>query len=411
MKLEKEDLLRLVDEHSPELIRLCQDLIRIPSENPGGSQREVMDYVKAYLDAANIKSTEVGELKEFPSIYAEMGEKEGYTLIFNGHLDVVPAGDLSKWRFDPFGGEVVEGKILGRGASDMKCGVAAVLFVAKLLAREQIKLKGQIRLHLVSDEETGGVGTSWLCENGYADGADACIVAEPTSKTIEIGQKGKLKLTIHAKGQPAHGSLGGFKGENAIMKLIPALDRLANLTKLQGSSAKSQLHALDSSKQVANKELGAGAGEVIDHVAVNVGVIKGGTAVNMVPENCEAIVDIRVPLGLDRQTVDAAIKECLEKEDVTYKLEWHSDANATDEYDPLVQSVKTNAESLWPFEVIPAYQWASSDAREYRELGLTTLQYGPSNTEGIHSYNEDVDVLDVVNTAKIYLLTIFDLLL
>lgn len=411
MLSEKQDLLRLVDANSAELIHLCQDLIRIPSENPGGSQREVMDYVKAYLDEAGIPAQEVGELEDFPSIYAAIGNEDGYSLIFNGHLDVVPAGDRSKWHFDPFGGALRDGKILGRGASDMKCGVAAVLFVLKLLQSEKIQLKGQIRLHLVSDEETGGVGTRWFCENAYADGADACIVAEPTSKTIEIGQKGKLKLTIRAKGQPAHGSLGGFKGENAIMKILPALARLDKLTSLQGSYQESQLHALESSKFVANKELGEGAGEVIDHVAVNVGIITGGTAVNMVPENCQAIVDIRVPIGIQRQTVEAAIEDCLGSEDVTYELGWHSDANFTDEYDPLVQSVRKNAESLWPFEIIPAYQWASSDAREYRELGLATLQYGPSNTAGIHSYNEDVDVLDVINAAKVYLLTIFDLVL
>ena len=84
--------------------------------------------------------------------------------------------------------------------------------------------------------------------------------------------------------------------------------------------------------------------------------------------------------------------------------------NYTEETEAIVQAIKKNAEKLWGFEVIPAYQWASSDAREYRALGIPTIQYGPSNTEGIHSYNENVDIEDAVNASQIYVLSLCDLM-
>ena len=147
-----------------------------------------------------------------------MGADEGFSIILNGHLDVVPAGDRSQWDFDPFAGTVTDTQILGRGTSDMKAGVAGLLFAMKLLKESGAELKGNIRLHLVSDEESGGeFGSRWLCDHGYAEGANACLIAEPTSANdIEIGQKGGLTVILKATGKSAHGSLGGIKGDNAI---------------------------------------------------------------------------------------------------------------------------------------------------------------------------------------------------
>ena len=85
----------------------------------------------------------------------------------NGHVDVVPAGDRNQWDFDPFSGEITDKCILGRGTSDMKAGVAGILFAMKTLVEAGVELNGNIRLHIVSDEESGGeYGTQWLCANG-----------------------------------------------------------------------------------------------------------------------------------------------------------------------------------------------------------------------------------------------------
>ena len=379
MSVSREEIFALAKSKSDELVQLVSELIQIPSENPTGTQREVIDYVKKYLQDAGIACEEVACNEDYPCVLAKIGKEEGFSVILNGHVDVVPAGDRNQWNFDPFSGEITDKLILGRGTSDMKAGVAGLLFAMKILVESKADLNGNIRLHIVSDEESGGeYGSRWLCENGYADGANACLIAEPTSNnTIEIGQKGGLHLILKSYGKSAHGSLGGFKGENAIIKLSKVLERLQDLTKIEGHYKESQANALKNSKMIAEQEIGeAGVGEVINH---------------------QEIIDV--------------VNHCLEgTEGIECEYHWNSEGNYTEEEEAIVQAVKKNAEALWGIDVIPAYQWASSDAREYRAKGIPTIQYGPSNTEGIHSYNENVDIEDVINAGQIYVLSLCDLM-
>lgn len=232
----RDEILELAKSRSGELVQLVSDLIKIPSENPTGSQREVVDFVKNYLKEAGISCEEVGSNPDFPCVVAQIGSEEGFSVILNGHVDVVPAGDRAQWEFDPFSGEITDKLILGRGTSDMKAGVAGILFAMKVLAESGAQLKGNVRLHIVSDEESGGeYGTQWLCENGYAENADACLVAEPTThSTIEIGQKGRVDLKFKSYGKSAHGSLAGFRGENAILKLMKVLEHVDMLREIPG---------------------------------------------------------------------------------------------------------------------------------------------------------------------------------
>lgn len=414
--MKKDDLIRMAEAQKDRLISLTSQLIRINSENPTGTQRNVVDFVETYLKETGISYEETGENPDFPCVVARMGSDQGYSLIFNGHVDVVPAGDRSKWEFDPFSGTVTDTQILGRGTSDMKAGVAGVLFAMSLLKGAETELKGNIRLHIVSDEESGGeYGTAWLCEHGYADGADGCLVAEPTSMaTIEIGQKGGLLLTIRAHGQSAHGSLGNFKGENAILKMGKVLPLVEKLTRITGHFSDRQQKPLADSKMIAeDKNEIPGLGGVIDHVTTNIGIIKGGTRHNMVPDYCEAVVDCRLPIGVDQKEIAACVEEIREEsgvEGVDFELNYRSEPNFTDHEDPLVLAVKRNVESFLGTEVVPAYQWASSDARDYRKMGISTIQFGPSNTVGIHSYNETVEIADVVTAAKAYVAAVCDLM-
>lgn len=410
------DVYKLAKSKSGELVKLVSDLIKIPSENPTGTQREVVDFVKNYLKSSGIKCEEVACNSDFPCVLAKIGKDDGFSVILNGHVDVVPAGDREQWDYDPFSGEVTDKLILGRGTSDMKAGVAGILFAMKILAESGAELNGNVRLHIVSDEESGGeYGTRWLCDNGYADHANACLIAEPTSKnTIEIGQKGGLHIVFKAYGKSAHGSLGGFKGENAILKMGKVLENLPMLTSIKGRYKNSQERALANSKMIAEQEIGeAGVGDVIDHVSANVGIINGGTRPNMVPDYCEAVVDVRLPIGVDHKEIEAMVEKIVEmsaQTGIEYDMHWNSEGNYTEEEEAIVQAIKKNAEALWNIDVIPAYQWASSDAREYRRLNIPTIQYGPSNTEGIHSYNENVDIEDAVNASQIYVLSLCDLM-
>ncbi|SHI49342.1 succinyl-diaminopimelate desuccinylase [Dethiosulfatibacter aminovorans DSM 17477] len=412
----KQFLWSQLEEKKEELIKLVSDLIKIPSENPTGNVEEITKFISEYLNEGNISHDIIRSKEEYPNIVAQLGNDEGKTIILNGHADVVPVGDLNKWDFDPFSGEITDTRILGRGTSDMKAGLAGIMFATRLLKENNAKLKGKIVLHIVPDEETGGsMGTKWLMENGYDFDADACLVAEPTSySNVEVGQKGSLWIKIKSYGISAHGSIGNYVGENAITKLMKILAEVEKLTEIKGVYSDKQLKVLKDSKTIAKGALKAeGVENVIDHVAVNIGTISGGIKTNMVPDYCESAIDVRMPIGVKASDIEEKFKNIVKGlglDNIEYEFNWNSEANYTDVDKDIVVSAVENAEKIWDKEVLPAYQWASSDARYYRYKNIPTIQYGPANTEGIHSYNETVDIEDVVNSTKVYLGILTDLL-
>jgi len=196
----KQALWKLVDERRGELLQICSDLIRIPSVDAAGIE-EILQYTCAFLDKLNISYEVLRPDGDVPCIAAELGTDTGKIGILNGHNDVVGPGDQSRWSYDPFCGTVTDTQVLGRGASDMKCGTGVLLFMLKLIVEENLRPRGKVKLHLVHDEERGGEqGSKWLTEHGYADGADFCIVTEPTSYDyIEVGQKSRARLRRPAK--------------------------------------------------------------------------------------------------------------------------------------------------------------------------------------------------------------------
>lgn len=410
----KKELWNKIDERKDGLVELCSKLISINSENPPGNMEEITSFICNYLDEKEIDYEIVRPREDRPNIIARMGNGKGKTLLINGHADVVPVGDLSKWDFDPFSGEVRDGKVLGRGTSDMKGGLASALFALGLLKEENIEIDGEIVFSIVPDEETGGeFGVQWLVENGYAKG-DYCIIAEPTDiDNIEVGQRGKILVKIYSEGVSAHGSLSPYVGDNAIMKLIKVLGALDRLTKLSGNYSGEIQEVINESKEVASRCLGAPNVEnIIDHVTVNVGKISGGTKSNMVADFAETELDIRVPLGVSSVDVIDELEEILEDlglEGISYEFISNSEANNVSVKSDLVQSIKKNAEAVIGRNVTATYQWASSDAAYFRAKGIDTIQYGPANTEGIHSYNETVDVQDLIDSAKVYVGAVIDL--
>ena len=413
--MKHEELRSLVENRKEELIQLCCEMIRIPSVNPPGEMDEMISYLCAYLEKHGIQY-EIKKGKETaPNIIARIGQKDGRVLLLNGHCDVVPVGNLEKWDVDPFCGEVRGGKILGRGTSDMKTGLAGLLFVMGLLADNQVALDGEVVLSIVPDEEVSGqFGTKWLVENGVIHG-DACLIAEPTgSLNCEIGQKGCCWLKLTASGEPAHGSLAPFAGENAINRLLKVLNRIDTIRDITPRYDDDTAIVMEKSRDMAKKLIQAkGAQHVLNHCTVNLGKISGGTKVNMVPDYAEAEIDIRLPIGVTCEMVEEQVIRILKESEVTgvtYSFCWQSEPNSTSAKEEIVEIVAGHVADIWGEPLARTYQWASSDARFFRYAGIPTLQYGPANLEGIHAYNETVDVQDVINAAKIYICTITDFL-
>lgn len=410
----KNELWKVIDERQEELVRLCSELIAIPTENPPGKMEEITSFMCDYLNKRNISNEVLRPEENKPNIIAKYGNDKGKKLLFNGHSDVVPVGDLNKWKFEPFSGEVRDGKILGRGTSDMKGGLAGILFVMGLLAEKGVSLDGQLILTVVPDEEISGeLGTKWLVEQGIVNG-DYCVVAEPTGYgNCEVGQKGALWLKLVSTGRSAHGSLSPYVGENAIKKLMNLLDELQNLTKLHGEYEGEVKEVMAESKVVAKECLKAPNVEnIMDHITVNIGEIHGGTKANMVADYAEAQVDIRIPIGINSKDILAKVDKLISDlgGGISYTYSWRSEPNYVSINSPIVKAVRANAKEVLGMDITATYQWASSDARYFRYKGIPTIQYGPANTEGIHSYNETVDVDDLINSAKVYAGMILDLL-
>lgn len=296
----------------------------------------------------------------------------------------------------------------------MKCGLGAVIFALGVLAKQEVKLSGNVLLTIVPDEETGGFyGTKWLFEQGLIKG-DWAVIAEPTGfDNIEIGQRGSLALTVKAKGIPAHGSLSPFVGENAIEKLLWFLPRLQVLRELHGVYDGEMADVMKISKQVIKDvQKTAGVENCMDHVSVNYGVINGGTKRNIVADSAEAEVDIRLPLGVAFAEVETAVLKILaqpQAKGITVEYDGAKCGNWVSVTNPLCQSAARCAKELMDIDLIMAYQWASSDTRYFREAGIPSIQYGPSDTAGIHSYNETATAEDVLNAAKMYAGMILDL--
>src|SRR4030067_3827704 len=177
-----------------ELVDLTIQLIQASTENPPGNEKVAAQFLRPRLSSMGFKIKTVLSPKGRWNLIAEKTwGRGGRTLIFNGHLDVVPAGDPSQWKYPPFQGKLYKGRIYGRGASDMKSGIASFIHALSMIDRSKIPLHlGAVILHLVSDEESHGhQGMGFLTHKGGIQG-DAVLVGEPTDLQPGIAQKGAL---------------------------------------------------------------------------------------------------------------------------------------------------------------------------------------------------------------------------
>ena len=416
LQLLKAQLLEAVEKHQDELIAFCSRLIQIPSVNPPGDTTEITAFIENYLQDVGITYQKYEAADKMFNLVASIGSSEGKELVYCGHTDVVPVGDLSKWEFDPFSGEVKDGWMLGRGASDMKAGLAGIIFATKLLKKLNIELPGKLTLAIVPDEETGGeFGVPWLLERGFVQG-DGCLIAEPSSPlNPTIGQKGSYWFELEVRGEPGHGSLSPLAGKNAIVDAIRAIQEIRTLWDLEITIPEEVLPLIEVSKkymrEVEKDRLKYQ--EVLEKITVNIGTIEGGTKSNVIPDYCKVQVDCRLPFGITQEEVTEILKHKLDGLAIDYSIKrfgFKSVANYTPAENPVCQSIVENISFVTGQEAYGVMQWASSDARHFRQYNIPVLQYGPAYLPSIHGYNEKVRVEDIVRCAKVYITAAVDFL-
>lgn len=419
MKVVNQKVEEFLEQHEKDVINFCSRLIQAGGENPPGDVSNMTGVVEKFLDEHKIFYKRLEPAKGHANVIATVGKGKP-KIILCGHIDVVPAGDLKNWKTPPYSGKIEDGKILGRGASDMKGGIASILMAGAALKNIEDKLGGTAVFAAVCDEEAmGPAGALWLLKNHKLDG-DVCLIAEPTGYlhsgySVIAGERGNLWVRLIAKGKPAHGATPAF-GKNAILALTRFLKKLDALEKTPVKTpndaktlvrnGKIDLTKIAKSMRIKPKELTRS----IDHYTVNVGIIKGGTKVNIVPERCEAEIDVRVPAGGSPDAVEEFVKLIL-PENFDYEITNRTLASYTPASEPLIGILQKHGKNLLGYKPPARYMTATSDAHSFREtLRIPTVAFGPGYGEMNHAYNEFVYAKDVVNTTKVYAHAIMDYL-
>jgi acetylornithine deacetylase/succinyl-diaminopimelate desuccinylase family protein len=368
-----------------EVLAIAQALIRARSENPGTTEDQAAEVATGVLLALGATPETVRGEAGRPSVMATIGGDAGPTLAWNGHLDTVPAGTLDTWSVDPFEAEVVDGRLIGRGACDMKGPVAAALAGAAAVVKADIELAGSLTFHLVADEELAGThGTQVLRDRGLLTQA-AAIVGEPSNLEVALAERGGAWVTATTYGAAAHGSQP-HRGVNAITSMARFLLRLQEVVP-------ETVHPL------------------CGRATVNAALIEGGSAPNMVPDRCVVDIDRRtIPGETDAEEVLAPFRtlaDDLRADDPTFDLrteirEWIQAAESAPDT-PIAAAIRTATAAETGAVPPDAGFTGITDARFYlNDAAIPTVIFGPGDLSLAHTADESIGVEELVTGARTY---------
>ena len=412
----REQLLDWVEQHRDDIIGFFQDFVRARSPNPPGDTTEAVGHIKRFLDGHGLDYRVIDPQPTMANIVASFdGGAPGKHLVLNGHIDVFPVGDdpaAEGWTKDPWGGEIVDGKLYGRGACDMKAGTSASIWTYLLLSRIRDDLKGRLTLTCVSDEETFGPwGARYLMEHHPEVHGDCCLNGEPSSPlSVRFGEKGPLWLKFTVRTPGAHGAYthASASATRVAMRLIHDLESLEDLEPDVPGNVR---RALTEAQEVADQAMGDGAAEILPRVTLNIGTISGGLKTNMVPGECSFEADIRLPVGVTKAFVMDAVEEIAARyPEATFEEENCNLPSYCDPYGDMMVIVQNTAEELRGVRPKPVVSLGGTDARLWRYLDIPAYVYGPF-PHGMGSADEYVDIEDYLHIVRTHVLSAHDYLM
>lgn len=364
-------------------IQILKDIVNIDSTN--GHEEQVANYLQKLFAEYGIESEKVQYDVDRASLVSEIGSNDGKVLAFSGHMDVVDAGDVSKWKFPPFEATEHEGKLYGRGATDMKSGLAAMVIAMIELHEEKQKLNGKIRLLATVGEEVGELGAEQLTQKGYADDLDGLIIGEPSGHRIVYAHKGSINYTVKSTGKNAHSSMPEF-GVNAIDNLMLFYNEVEKFVK-----------SIDATN------------EILGDFIHNVTVIDGGNQVNSIPEKAQLQGNIRSIPEMDNETVKQVLVKIINKlnkqENVNLELIFDYDKQPvfSDKNSDLVHIAKSVASDIVKEEIPLLGISGTTDAAEFTKAkkAFPVIIFGPGN-ETPHQVNENVPVENYLEMIDVY---------
>lgn len=391
----------------PEAVQLLSQLIQMNTVNPPGNEAPAQELLAGLLSDAGFEVELLEAEAGRPNLIARLaGGEPGPVLGLLSHVDTVPANP-SEWSFDPWSGEVRDGYVLGRGGQDMKDQVAAEVAAAAWLARQGWRpARGELKVFVTADEEAGAhAGAKWLCEQhpdkAYADmvvneGAGALFeVGGRRFFGLSVGEKGVFRFRMRASGRAGHGSVPSL-GDNALLRLAPAISRLAEQPPLEPNAAGVEFLRATIGRDVdagnpgdlvtAVAELGKLAPELAAYLAepmLRVTLvptrISASPKDNVIPSTAEAIVDCRVPPGHGAELVEERVAEILGPTDPKLEMEFIEQVvgNESPFESPLTDAIRGWLAEVEPkATLVPVVMPGFSDSHWWRKAFDTATVYG-----------------------------------
>lgn len=384
----------LSKEREEKLVAFCQKMIQAKSYS--GHEDKVVEEMKQFCDQEGF--TDVHVDKYGNCICHIKGKQPGPKILFDGHMDTVPVPDESAWEHDPFGAEIIDGKMYGRGTSDMKGALSSMMAAAIYYAKDcDYNFPGDIYVAGVVHEECfEGVAAREI--SAYVK-PDYVVIGEASQLNIKIGQRGRGELKVETFGVPAH-SANPEKGVNAVYKMCKVIEAIQGL------------------KPTNHPVLGDGILELVD--------IKSSPypGASVVPDYCRATYDRRLLVGETKESVLAPIQELLDqmmKEDsglkakvsfVEMEEECYTGNKISserffpgwlyDENEPFVQDVYKEMKALGLNPTITNYNFCTNGSHYAGEAGIKALGIGPSKENLAHTINEYIEIEQLVKVTESY---------
>ncbi|MFC7157841.1 M20 family metallopeptidase [Halomarina halobia] len=376
-----------------ELAELIADLVAIETENPPGNEAGCTDYIIDWFDEHGIDADRVEQpYPDRPQVGARVGDGDP-TIVLNGHIDVVPAGDLDQWSTGPYDAVIEDGSLYGRGSVDMKTGVALGMLAMTEFKHtfEGGKFDGSLVFHAAIGEETAEPGTKSLLEAGY-DG-DYGVVLEPTGMRTATSEKGLAWYEITVMGDPSHASRPD-QGTNAIQHARPVLDALT---------------AYD--EEVRKRE-----DALVGQAYATVTKLEAGTKENVVPEKAVITVDRRFLPSESADEIDDEIDDLLTEIAVDHGVGINWERTRTYES----ASIPTDSDFASVFRErsaavadVSTEPWgiqASTDVRNFvNDAGIEAITWGPGDISQAHTYDEHVDLAHAADGYEVLTRALTDL--
>jgi succinyl-diaminopimelate desuccinylase len=417
-----DQLFRIIDERRDELVELTRELIRFPTVNPPGeAYQPCAEFIGRRLSARGFTVKYVhaagtpGDSQLHPRINViarHEGGSPGPCVHFNSHIDVVQSGGA--WTMDPFAGLVKDGKVYGRGACDMKGGLAASIIAVEALIDAGEKLPGSLEISGTVDEESGGYGgVHYLAERGWFSPprVDHVIIPEPLNvDRVCIGHRGVWWAEIETHGRMAHGSMP-FLGDCAVRHMNAVIDRFER-----------ELYPKLAARRTEMPVVPAGA----RHSTLNINSIHGGQAESSgypapcVPDSCRMVIDRRLLIEEDLSGVKAEMRELLdrlvrERDGFDYGIRDIFEVAPTmaDRNGPVARSTAAAIRSVMGREPDFVCSPGTYDQKHINRIGKLKdcIAYGPGILDLAHQPDEYVRIDDMVNSAKVMAMSARSLLL